>query len=72
MLFGDLVYDSIKVSICRTRTTKSHLLRAMGRGVEGGVGCLLPGGKQEHAEAAIVEKGEQEGVAELYWSKSFD
>ena len=56
--------------MCRRKTTKSHLLRALGRGGEGGVGHLLPGGRQEQVEAAMVERGEEEGGAELYWIKS--
>ena len=43
----------------RRKTTKSFLLRALVRGGEGGVGHLLPGGRQEQVEAAMVERGEE-------------
>ena len=57
--------------MCRRRTTRSHLLRALGRGGEGGVGHLLPGGRQEQVEAAMMEVGELGAEAELYWIRSF-
>lgn len=57
--------------MCRRRTTKSHLLRAIGRGLEDGVCRLLPGGKLEQAVTTIVDKGEQKSVIEPYWIKSF-